>query len=73
VRRERRTTDEEVLRARSEPSQTDLLARNALETDGRAELLKVLDQDNPPRVIRCGSSGCSNASADEVGKRLSRT
>jgi len=33
--------------------------RHALETDGRTELLKVLDQDDPPRVIRCGCSGCS--------------
>ena len=33
--------------------------RNALQTDGRTELLKVLDQDDPPRIIRCGSSGCS--------------
>lgn len=31
----------------------------AVETDGRTELLKVLDQDTPPRVIRCGTSGCS--------------
>jgi hypothetical protein len=38
--------------------------RRALETDGRTELLKVLDQDNPPRVVRCGSSGCSHLSAD---------
>jgi hypothetical protein len=43
--------------------------RQALETDGRAELLKVLDLDDPPRVIRCGSSGCSYLDADEVGKR----
>jgi hypothetical protein len=43
--------------------------RQALETDGRAELLKVLDQDNPPSVIRCGSSGCSYLYADEVGTR----
>jgi hypothetical protein len=32
--------------------------RRALETDGRTELLKVLDRDDPPRVIRCGSTGC---------------
>ncbi|HET9673463.1 MAG TPA: hypothetical protein VFP31_01545 [Gaiellaceae bacterium] len=32
--------------------------RHALETDGRAELLKVLHEDNPPRVIRCGATGC---------------
>lgn len=42
--------------------------RRALETDGRAELLKVLDQDEPPRVIRCGRSGCSYLSAGEVGE-----
>jgi len=40
--------------------------RHALETDGRTELLKVLDQDDPPRVIRCGCSGCSYLSADEA-------
>jgi hypothetical protein len=33
--------------------------RQALETDGRTELLKVLDHDEPPRVIRCDLSGCS--------------
>ena len=33
--------------------------RQALETDGRTELLKVLDQAEPPRVIHCGSTGCS--------------
>jgi len=35
--------------------------RHALETDGRTELLKVLEQDDPPRVIRCGCSGCTPA------------
>ena len=33
--------------------------RQALETDGRSELLKVLDEDDPPRVIHCGTTGCS--------------
>jgi hypothetical protein len=33
--------------------------RRALETDGRTELLKVLDRDDPPPVIRCGSTGCA--------------
>ena len=33
--------------------------RHALETDGRTELLKVLDRDDPPPVIRCGSTGCA--------------
>jgi hypothetical protein len=32
--------------------------RHALETDERAELLKVLDEDDPPRVILCGATGC---------------
>ena len=32
--------------------------RQALETDGRTELLKVLEQDDPPRLIHCGSEGC---------------
>lgn len=33
--------------------------RQALETDGRTELLTVLDRDDPPPVIRCGSTGCA--------------
>jgi hypothetical protein len=33
--------------------------RQALATDGRAELLKVLQQDDPPRVIHCSSTGCT--------------
>jgi hypothetical protein len=33
--------------------------RQALETDGRTELLKVLGELDPPRVIRCGSAGCT--------------
>jgi hypothetical protein len=37
--------------------------RLALETDGRAELLKVLGHDDPPPVIRCGSTGCTCLSA----------
>ncbi len=37
--------------------------RRALETDGRTELLKVLGHDNPPRVIRCDSTGCTYSSA----------
>ena len=57
----------------SDPLRPPEDTRHALATDGRTELLKVLDQDDPPRVIRCGSSGCSNLSADEVGKRPSRT
>ena len=40
--------------------------RGALQTDGRTELLKALDQDDPPRIIRCGSSGCSYLPSDGV-------
>jgi hypothetical protein len=46
--------------------------RQALETDGRSELLKVLDLDDPPRIIRCGSQGCSYVSAQEVDRGPSR-
>lgn len=40
--------------------------RQALETDGRTELLKVLDQDEPPRVIYCGSEGCTYSSTEQA-------
>jgi hypothetical protein len=40
--------------------------RQALETDGRTELLKVVDQDDPPRVIRCSSTGCAPLHDEEV-------
>jgi hypothetical protein len=33
--------------------------RRALGTDGRSELLKVLDHEVPPRVIRCSSTACT--------------
>jgi hypothetical protein len=51
----------------SDPLRLPEDTRHALETDGRTELLKVLDDETPPRVIRCGSSGCSYLSADEQG------
>jgi hypothetical protein len=57
----------------SDPRSLPEDTRHALETDGHAELLKVLDQDDPPRVIRCGYSGCSYLSADELVERPSRT
>ena len=47
--------------------------QHVLETDGRAELLKVLAQDDLPRVIRCGSSGCSYLSASDAGEWSTRT
>jgi hypothetical protein len=52
----------------SDPLDLPADTRQALETDGRTELLKVLDHDDPPRVIHCGSSGCSYPSADAVGE-----
>ncbi len=57
----------------SDPRSLPEDTRHALETDGRSALLKVLDQDDPPRVIRCGSSGCSSLSACEPGERPSCT
>jgi hypothetical protein len=50
----------------SDPLRLPEDTRHALETDGRTELLKVLDQDDPPRVIQCGSTGCSYLSAADV-------
>jgi len=50
----------------SDPRRLPEDTRQALETDGRAELLKILDQDDPPRVIHCGSNGCSCLSAADV-------
>jgi hypothetical protein len=39
--------------------------RRALETDGRTEVVKVLGHDDPPRVIRCDSTGCRQLPAAE--------
>jgi hypothetical protein len=47
----------------SDPRRLPDDTRRALETDGRTELLKVLGHDEPPRVIRCGSSGCGYLSS----------
>jgi hypothetical protein len=57
----------------SDPVSLPADTRHALETDGRTELVKVLDQDEPPRVIRCGHSGCSYLPAGEAGERPDRT
>lgn len=46
----------------SDPLRLPEDTRQALETDGRSELLKVLDQNDPPRIIQCGSTGCSHLS-----------
>lgn len=43
----------------SDPPRLPDDTRQALETDGRTELLKVLEHDEPPRVIHCGSKGCA--------------
>ena len=50
----------------SDPLRLPEDTRQALETDGRSELIKVLDQDDPPRVIHCSSTGCSYLSATDV-------
>jgi hypothetical protein len=56
----------------SDPLRLPEDTRGALQTDGRTELLKVLEQDDPPHIIRCGCSGCSYLSADEGGRRPRR-
>ena len=50
----------------SEPLRLPEDTRRALETDGRTELLKILDLDDPPDVIHCGSTGCSYLAASEM-------
>ena len=53
----------------SDPVDLPADTRQALETDGRTELLKVLEQDEPPHVIRCDTEGCSSWSAEEASSR----
>jgi hypothetical protein len=48
----------------SDPQALHEETRQALETDGRTELLKVLDEDDPRRVVHCGTAGCSYLSED---------
>jgi hypothetical protein len=50
----------------SDPLRLPEETRKALETDGRTEMLKVLDHENPPQAIRCGSMGCTYLSGKEV-------
>ena len=50
----------------SDPLRLHEDTRQALETDGRTELIKVLDQEDPPRVIQCGPTGCSHLSPADV-------
>ena len=42
----------------NEPFRLPEDTRQALETDGRTEVLKVLDRPSPPRVVRCDPTGC---------------
>jgi hypothetical protein len=44
----------------SEPLDLPDDTRHALETDGRSEVLKVLEHDEPPRLIHCDSMGCTS-------------
>jgi hypothetical protein len=53
----------------SDPSRLPDDTRQALETDGRTELLKVLEREEPPHVIHCGSRGCVHSSAGNVPTR----
>jgi len=42
----------------SDPLRLPEDTRQALQTDGRTEVLEVLDQRDPPGAVRCGSTGC---------------
>jgi hypothetical protein len=54
----------------SDPSRLSDDTRRALETDGRTELLKVLERDEPPRVIHCSLEGCRYWSTAETSSRM---
>lgn len=43
--------------------------REALETDGRAELVKILELDDPPSAIHCDSRGCTSSYAENTSSR----
>src|SRR5437588_12560087 len=40
--------------------------REAIRSEGRSEVDKVLLEDAPPRVIACGTHGCRAVSNDEL-------
>jgi hypothetical protein len=40
--------------------------RDAIQTEGRSEVEKVLDLDEPPRVIVCSTAGCRRIMASEL-------
>jgi hypothetical protein len=53
----------------SDPLGLPVDRRRALETDGPTELLKVLEQDEPLRVIHSGPKGCRYSSSGEASSR----
>jgi hypothetical protein len=57
----------------SDPLRLPEDTRQAHETDGRTEFLKVLDLDEPPRVIQCGATGCSYLPARDVRGQIEET
>jgi hypothetical protein len=46
----------------SDPFELPADTRQALETDGRTELLKLLKHDDPPGLVRCDVDGCTHSS-----------
>jgi hypothetical protein len=38
--------------------------RDAISSEGASEVTKVLDADDPPRVIACGTGGCRHVLPD---------
>ena len=40
--------------------------REAIHTEGRSELEKVLDGQEPPRVIACGTWGCNALTPEQL-------
>ena len=39
---------------------------DAIRSEGRSEVEKVLDDDEPPRVIACGTQGCHVVGLEEI-------
>jgi hypothetical protein len=40
--------------------------REAIDTEGLSELRKVLEEQDPPRVIACGTWGCGALTAEQL-------
>ena len=38
----------------------------AIRTEGRSQVERVLDAQDPPRVIQCGTKGCRERSVEDV-------